>query len=111
MQIKPFDAYEIHGCITASDEQGGYTEQCDDSEAQFWTLYGPIPGAGGAATGHFKTRALAEEVLARINPPVKQAAEELLHAAQWALDHYDGKHMGANTVDLLRSAIAKAKGA
>lgn len=38
------------------------------------------------------------------------AAPELLHAAQWALDHYNGKHMGANTVTLLENAIKKAMG-
>ncbi len=38
------------------------------------------------------------------------AHDELVHAAQLALDHYNGKHMGANTVTLLKKAIAKAKG-
>lgn len=45
------------------------------------------------------------------NCDLVEAAPMLLHAAQWALDHYDGKHMGANTIPLLRAAIAKATGA
>lgn len=44
------------------------------------------------------------------NAQLIAAAPDLLHAAQWALDHYNGKHMGANTVPLLEKAIAKAKG-
>lgn len=38
------------------------------------------------------------------------AHDDLVHAAQWALDHYNGKHMGANTITLLEKALAKAKG-
>ncbi len=45
------------------------------------------------------------------NCDLVEAAPMLLHAAQWALDHYDGKHMGANTIPLPRAAIAKATGA
>ena len=43
-----------------------YCEQVPDEEAQFFSLYGHIPGQGLDCIGDFKTRALAEEVCARI---------------------------------------------
>jgi len=76
---KHFDNYEVHGCkdFFAHAKNDGsrykYTEQVDDSEATFWTLYGHITGEGVQAIGDFKTRAAAEEVMALIKgerPPV-----------------------------------------
>jgi hypothetical protein len=69
--MKPFDAYEIHGCqqIDASgnpDPNGTYIETCHDEEAMFWTLYGHIPGEGVQAIGDFTSREAAEEVYCRI---------------------------------------------
>ena len=61
-----FDKYEIHGVREFDDGGGKYCEQVPDEEAQFWTLYGHIPGAGLESIGDFKTRAFAEEVYARI---------------------------------------------
>ena len=61
-----FDGYEIHGVREFDDGSGKYCEQVPDDEAEFWTLYGHIPGAGLESIGDFKTRAFAEEVYERI---------------------------------------------
>jgi hypothetical protein len=71
----PFDAYEIHGmkrltCQGQEDEPIGRTindcEQVSDAEAEFWSLFGHIPGQGLDCIGDFATREHAEEILARI---------------------------------------------
>ena len=63
-----YDNYEIHGCIERPSGPGheSYAEQCPDDEAQYWTLYGHIPGEGVQAIGDFATRWQAEEVYYRI---------------------------------------------
>ena len=62
-----YDNYEIHGCIERYAAQSpGFTEQCPDDEAQFWTLYGHIPGQGVETIGDFKSREAAEECFYRI---------------------------------------------
>ena len=58
-EITPFDAYEIHGC----KDYDGFVEQVEDDEAEFWSIYGHIPGQGLECIGDFKTRPAAEEVL------------------------------------------------
>jgi hypothetical protein len=64
-----FDAYEIHGVKEYDAGPNGdakHCEQVDDDDAQFWSLYGHIPGHGAECIGDFKTREHAEEVYARI---------------------------------------------
>lgn len=61
-----FDAYEIHGVREFDDGAGKYCEQVPDDEAEFWSLYGHIPGQGMECIGDFKTRGFAEEVYGRI---------------------------------------------
>lgn len=61
-KLLPFDAYEIHGCR----DFGGSVEQVPDAQAQFWSLYGHIPGEGLECIGDFISRSHAEEVLQRI---------------------------------------------
>lgn len=63
---KTFDDYEISGVREYGTRPDGYCERVDDSEAQFWSLYGHIPGEGVECIGDFKTREIAEEVYARI---------------------------------------------
>ena len=60
--MKPYDAYEIHGVA----EVGGGCEPVPDGEAEFWSLYGHIPGAGVECVGDFASRADAEAVRDRI---------------------------------------------
>ena len=72
----PFDDYEIHGMKRISDCPGSEEEplgrvidnceQVSDHEAEFWSLFGHIPGQGLDCIGDFATRAHAEEVFARI---------------------------------------------
>lgn len=64
-----FDDYEIQPCrryIDMDEPQVSFVEPCEPSEADFWTLYGHIPGEGVQAIGDFDTRQHAEEVFARI---------------------------------------------
>ena len=64
-----FDDYEILPCrryIDMDEPQVSFVEPCEPPEADFWTLYGHIPGEGVEATGDFDTRQHAEEVFARI---------------------------------------------
>jgi hypothetical protein len=68
-EISRFDDYEIHGVREyhgAPFGQGKYSEQVPDDEAQFWSLFGHIPGQGLDCIGDFKTRQHAEEIYARI---------------------------------------------
>jgi hypothetical protein len=62
----PFDAYEIHGVREFGRGKSRHCEQVPDEEAQFWSLFGHIPGQGVECIGDFKSRELAEEVYARI---------------------------------------------
>jgi hypothetical protein len=64
-----FDGYEIHGVREyhgAPFGQGKYSEQVPDEEAQFWSVFGHIPGRGLECVGDFESRELAEEIYARI---------------------------------------------
>lgn len=64
-----FDAYEIQPCrryIDLDDPHVTFVEPCEPSEADFWTLYGHIPGEGAQTIADFDTRQHAEEVFARI---------------------------------------------
>jgi hypothetical protein len=61
-----FDAYEIHGVREFDEGRGTFCEQVPDDDAEFWSLYGHIPGEGVMSIGDFTTRQLAEEVYARI---------------------------------------------
>ena len=60
--IIPFGGYEIHGC----KDFGGFVEQVPDAEAEFWSLFGHIPGQGLDCIGDFTSRRHAEEIVARI---------------------------------------------
>jgi hypothetical protein len=114
--IDPFDAYEIHGCHEIAENGHTWTEQCEDSEAQFFTLFGHIPDGGVDAIGDFKTRELAEQILSRINPPAKAAAPQLLEALEYFFnimhDYPRSKRKGyvKRALAQARAAILKATG-
>lgn len=61
-----FDEYEVHGIYTFNDDGRTFCEQVPDDEAQFWSLFGHIPGQGVECIGDFKTREHAEEIYTRI---------------------------------------------
>jgi hypothetical protein len=62
----PFDDYEVHGVKVFQEAGQSFCEQVADCEADFWSLYGHIPGQGLACIGDFRTRRYAEETYARI---------------------------------------------
>jgi hypothetical protein len=62
----PFDGYEIHGIKEFGKGKRRYCEQVPDSQAEFWSLFGHIPGQGLDCIGDFATREHAEEIFARI---------------------------------------------
>ena len=65
-----FDDYEIQPCRRyreADEPDRAFVEPCEPFEADFWTVYGHIPGEGVQAIGDFDTREHAEEVFARIS--------------------------------------------
>jgi len=61
-----FDAYEIHGVKVFKESGNKWCEQVPDHEAEFWSLYGHIPGQGLTVLGDFTTRKHTEELYARI---------------------------------------------
>jgi hypothetical protein len=64
-----FDDYEIQPCrryIDADEPDKSFVEPCEAFEADFWTVYGHIPGEGACAIGDFDSRAHALEIYARI---------------------------------------------
>lgn len=61
-----FDDYEIHGVRSFGRGKRKYCEQVPDEEAQFWSLFGHMPGQGLECIGDFESRALAEEIFSRI---------------------------------------------
>ncbi len=71
--MKPFDNYEVHGVAEFGRGRKRYCEQVPDEEAQFWSLYGHIPGQGLECIGDFKTRRHAEEVRERITGGAESA--------------------------------------
>jgi hypothetical protein len=114
--VEPFDAYEIHGCHEITENGHTWTEQCEDSEAHFFTLYGHIPDGGVDSIGDFKTRELAEEILLRINPPAKAAASQLLGALEYFFNIMHDYPSSARkgyvkfALNQARAAILKATG-
>jgi hypothetical protein len=64
-----FDAYEIQPChryFDIDEPDIAFVEPCEPYVADFWTVYGHIPGEGVQAIGDFDTSEHAEEVFARI---------------------------------------------
>jgi hypothetical protein len=84
-RVIPFDGYEIHGVRRYGRGKSSYCEQVPDSKAQFWSLYGHIPGQGVDCIGDFKTREDAEEVYERITRT--KVANRRMTGADSALRH------------------------
>lgn len=83
---KAFDAYEVHGCrrnVGGSEQPPHFfefLEQCDDDEAEVWSLYGHITGEGLHCIGDFLSRDHAEGILQLLDTArlVKLEIERLL---------------------------------
>lgn len=83
----PFDDYEVSGC---REDENGSVEQCDDEEAQFFSLYGHTIGIGVTCIGDYATRKDAEHFEARIRGAnleavrlIKLCREALRGRADW----------------------------
>jgi hypothetical protein len=61
-----FDDYEIHGIFDFAEDGRKFSEHVPDDEAQYWSMFGHIPGRGIECIGDFETRKLAEHIYARI---------------------------------------------
>jgi len=64
-----FDAYEIHPVRISRKFSGPNrkaVQPCAPEEAEFWSLFGHLPGQGLECVGDFQSREHAEEILARI---------------------------------------------
>ena len=58
--------YEILGVKEYEQSGVKWCEPVADQKADFWSLYGHIPGQGADCIGDFRTREHAEEIYARI---------------------------------------------
>ena len=94
-----FDTYEIHGVAEFTAAKGErYCEPVEDAKAQYWSLYGHVPGEGVECIGDFKSRKAAEAVLERITGGTR----EILRALDYLLEQ---------TVDMdLKHGIALTEG-
>ncbi len=61
-----FDNYEVHAVREFYEHGRTYCEQVPENDAQYWSLFGHIPGQGAECIGDFTTREHAQEVYARI---------------------------------------------
>ena len=113
---KVFDNYEISPCKKYHHTDGtSHIEPCDETDAEYWTLYGHIGGEGVTAIGDFDSRDAAESTFYRITGQqftasyeanahlqLMYAAEELAVALDFLLEQ---------TVDMdLKHGIALTEG-
>jgi len=113
----PFDDYEIHGIRRLNaipgqeeDPEGiviGDCEQVDDSQAEFWSLFGHIPGQGLDCIGEFTTREHAEEVYARITgrPFCNRQPPDRVGRFAKVVSEYADDDARTNLIDLLADAM------
>ena len=62
----PMKSNRATATSTSTSRDIAFVEPCEPYEADFWTVYGHIPGEGVQAIGDFDTSEHAEEVFARI---------------------------------------------
>jgi hypothetical protein len=123
-----FDNYEISGCKKHEEGGGSYIEPVEDSEAEFWTLYGHTEGEGVMAIGDFRTRKITEDVYYRIvgkrftasyeaaaTLRVRHAADQMLAALKFALPYLEDladssdNRRERRAAKLMRQAIESAQ--
>ncbi len=55
-----FKGFEVHGCrVTAKDERGELLDECEDSDASLWSVYGQLVTGGLECLADFNSRAKA----------------------------------------------------
>ena len=67
-----FHGFEVHACMKAGEDEHGVTflEQCPDSEASLWSVYGQQASGPLECLGDFESRAKANAFLAVIEKAV-----------------------------------------
>lgn len=101
-----FDSYEIQGVRTYGRGKARYCETVDDTEAQFWSLYGHIPEQGAICIGNFKTRELAGEMYTRITG-APFAVEQFVQPAYLAESHRNENVRASIAGFALRRALSE----
>ena len=63
-----FKGFEVHACMTTGEDAHGVTmlEECEDSDASLWSVYGQLATGGLECLGDFKSRIDAEEFRGQI---------------------------------------------
>ena len=63
-----FKGFEVHACMSVGKDENGVTllEQCEDSDASLWSVYGQLATGGLECLGDFKSRSQAEEFRGQI---------------------------------------------
>lgn len=61
--IQKFDQIEYHPCkeFTGTDSFEKFVEQCEPEEAEFWSVYGHLPGGGLSCIADVDTEQEAKE--------------------------------------------------
>ena len=63
-----FKGFEAHGCrVTAEDERGELLDECEDSDASLWSVYGQLVTGGLECLADFSSRAKAESLRDQIH--------------------------------------------
>ncbi len=58
-----FKGFEVHGCrVTDEDERGELLDECEDSDASLWSVYGQLVTGGLECLADFNSRAKAESL-------------------------------------------------
>lgn len=78
--ITSFDNVEVHGCREFKEQ--GYTEQCDDKDAQFWSVYVHIPDLGVMCIADCDTKELAEQLQTLLLLTAKQTFRQDVYEAK-----------------------------
>jgi hypothetical protein len=94
-QLFDFDNFEVHGCVEVNSGGYEYTEQCDDKDATFWTVYGhysPESGEQGVEALVDCTDKRSAEIVQGILKGLRQLltdSEGLVCAIEIASQHFD----------------------
>jgi len=106
-RLTPFDAYEISGVREFGSGAERYCEPVPDADAEFWSLYGHIPGQGVECIGNYKSRKAAEEMYARITgrPFCNRQPPDRVGRFAKVVREYADDEARTNLIDLLADAM------
>jgi hypothetical protein len=100
-----FDAFEVHACMTVGEDEQGVTllEQCDDSQASLWSVYGHLIAGGLECLGDFNTRAKAGIFLADLE---QAAIASEIQMPEQCLDRLDNRAEDAHLESLYEERVS-----